>query len=45
MGIYNRGEYIKEEAPLIINRSILHHRNKPPFLLQKSRRKKLATAF
>ena len=30
-----RGEYIKEEAPLIIDRFIFHRRNKLPFRLQK----------
>ena len=40
-----RGEYIKEEAPLIIDRFILHRRNKLPFRLQKSRYKFFATAF
>ena len=40
-----RGEYIKEEAPLIIDRFILHRRNKPPFLLQKKPLQKTCNGF
>lgn len=39
------GIYIKKEAPLIIDRFILHRRNKPPFLLQKKPLQKTCNGF
>ena len=40
-----KGGYIKEEAPLIIDRSIFYHRNKPVPLTKKAAAKNLQRLF